>query len=50
VRFRKHGPKQLDDLHILFDTTHVSGASASCPNDISSSESSDEDMDEAQKA
>ena len=29
VRFRKQGPKHLDDLHILFDKVHVSGATAS---------------------
>jgi hypothetical protein len=49
VRFRKQGPKHLDDLHILFDKVHVSGASASCPGDISSDESSDEDVAEVQK-
>ncbi|CAO2209508.1 unnamed protein product, partial [Urochloa humidicola] len=49
VRFRKRGPKHLDDLHLLFDKTHVTGASASCPDDISSSDSSDEDAAGAQK-
>jgi hypothetical protein len=34
----------------LFDKTHVSGASASCPDDIFSIESCDEDMDDAQKS
>ncbi|KAG2641902.1 hypothetical protein PVAP13_2KG218758 [Panicum virgatum] len=28
VRFGKQGPKNLDDLHILFDKFHVSGATA----------------------
>ena len=28
VRFRKQGPKNLDDLHILFDKFHVSSATA----------------------
>ena len=50
MRFRTQGPKHLDDLHILFDKTHVSGASVLCPDDISSDESNDEDMDETQKA
>ena len=49
VRFRKQGPKHLDDLHLLFDKIHVSGASASYPGDISSHESSDDDVSEAQK-
>nr|XP_034586758.1 L10-interacting MYB domain-containing protein-like [Setaria viridis] len=49
VRFRKQGPKHLDDLHILFDKIHVSGASASYPGDISSDESSDDDVSEIQK-
>lgn len=42
VRFRKQGPKHLDDLHMLFDKIHVSGTSASCPGDISSDDSSDD--------
>jgi hypothetical protein len=33
----------------LFKLTHVSGATATCPNDISSSDSSDEDADELPK-
>ncbi|RLM69523.1 uncharacterized protein C2845_PM17G14000 [Panicum miliaceum] len=49
VRFKKQGPKNLDDLHILFDKTHVTGASASCPDDVSSNESSDEDVAEVQR-
>jgi hypothetical protein len=43
VKFRKRGPKYLDDLHLLFEKVHVTGASASCPGDISSSDSSDEE-------
>jgi hypothetical protein len=42
LRFRKRGPKYLDDLHLLFENVHVIGASASCPGDISSNDSSDE--------
>jgi len=34
---------------MLFDKIHVSGASASCPRDISSDDSSDEDVGEIQK-
>ena len=49
MRFRKQGPKHLDDLHLLFDKIHVSGASASYPGDISSDESSDDDASEVQK-
>ena len=49
MRFRKQGSKHLDDLHILFDKIHVSGASASYPGDISSHESSDDDASEVQK-
>jgi hypothetical protein len=43
VKFRKRGPKYLDDLHLLFEKAHVTGASALCPGDISSSDSSDEE-------
>jgi len=46
VRFIKQGPKNFDDLDILFDKFHVSGATATCPDDVSSDESSDEDVDE----
>ena len=46
MRFKKQGPKNLDDLHILFDKFHVNGATATCPDDVSSDESSDEDVDE----
>jgi hypothetical protein len=42
--FRKRGPKHLDDLHLLFDKVHVTGASAFCLGDISSGESSDDDI------
>ncbi|TVU45649.1 hypothetical protein EJB05_05140, partial [Eragrostis curvula] len=50
VRFKKQGPKYLEDLHILFEKVHVTGASASCPGDVSSTESSDEDVTEVQKS
>ncbi|TVT97223.1 hypothetical protein EJB05_57531, partial [Eragrostis curvula] len=40
VRFKKQGPKYLEDLHLLFEKVHVTGASASCPGDVSSAESS----------
>lgn len=43
MKFRKQGPKFLDDMHYLFGKAHVSGSSASCPGDISSDDSSDED-------
>ena len=49
MKFRKQGPKHLDDLHILFEKVHVSGASASCPGDISSDESNDDDVEEVQR-
>jgi hypothetical protein len=50
VKFRKQEPKHLDDLHILFDKIHVTGASVSCPGDISSSdESSAEDVSVVKK-
>ena len=49
MRFRKQGPKNLDDLHI-FDKFHVSGATATCPDDVSSDESSDEDVTEVQRS
>ncbi|ONM41508.1 L10-interacting MYB domain-containing protein-like [Zea mays] len=44
VRFRKHGPKHLDDLHFLFDKVHVTGATAMCPGDVSSCDSSSDDV------
>jgi hypothetical protein len=50
VRFSKQRPKHLEDLHILFDKTHGSGATASCPDDISSFESNDEDVVEVKKS
>nr|TKV96148.1 hypothetical protein SEVIR_9G410300v2 [Setaria viridis] len=50
VKFRKRGPKFLDDLHILFGKAHVSGSSASYPGDISSNEASDEDVEEVPKS
>ena len=34
----------FDDLHILFDKTHVSGASPWCPRDIPTDESNDDDV------
>ena len=46
MRFIKQGLKNFDDLDILFDKFHVSGATATCPDDVSSDESSDEDVDE----
>lgn len=49
MKFRKQGPKFLDDLHILFGKAHVSGSFASCPGDISSDEASHEDVDEVPK-
>ncbi|KAG2578779.1 hypothetical protein PVAP13_6NG112100 [Panicum virgatum] len=44
VKFRKQGPKFLDDLHIIFGKSHINGASASCPEDISSDEAGDDDV------
>ncbi|KAG2561060.1 hypothetical protein PVAP13_8KG108303 [Panicum virgatum] len=49
VKFRKQGPKFLDDLHIIFGKSHVSGASAPCSGDISSDEEGDDDMLEVPK-
>lgn len=49
MKFRKQGPKHLDDLHIIFEKVLVTGASASCPGDISSDDSSDDDVAEVQK-
>jgi hypothetical protein len=49
VRFRKQGPKHLNDLHILFDKIHVTNAHASCPGDVSSDDSSDDDVTEVKK-
>jgi hypothetical protein len=44
VRFRKRGPKYLDDLHFLFDKVHVTGATAFYSGDISSGDSSSDDV------
>jgi len=49
VRFRKQGPKYLDDLNLIFGKVHVIGATTSCPEDISSDEASDEDVAEVSK-
>ena len=48
MRFKDKGPKHLYDLHMLFDKVHVIGASASCPGDISSGESSDDNIAEVE--
>ena len=40
---------RIDDLHIIFGKSHVSGASASCPGDISSDEEGDDDVLEVPK-
>jgi hypothetical protein len=48
VRFRKQGPKYLDDLDLIFGKVHVTGATAAGPGDISSDES-DEDVAEVPK-
>ena len=49
VSFRKQGPKYLDDLDLIFGKVHVTGATASCPGDISFDEASDEDVAEVPK-
>ena len=49
MRFRKQGPKYLDDLNLIFGKVHVIGATTSCPEDISSDEASDEDVAEVPK-
>ncbi|RLN28547.1 hypothetical protein C2845_PM05G17810 [Panicum miliaceum] len=49
VKFRKQGSKFIDDLHFIFGKSHVSGASASYLEDISSDEASDEDVAEVPK-
>jgi len=49
VRFRKQGPKYLDDLDLIFGKVYVTGATASCPGDISSDEASDEFVVEVPK-
>ncbi|CAD6335647.1 unnamed protein product [Miscanthus lutarioriparius] len=49
VRFRKQGPKYLDDLDLIFGKAHVIGATASYHEDISSDEASDEDVAEVPK-
>jgi len=42
LKFKREGPKHLEDLHVIFHKVHVTGASASCAGDISSHESSDD--------
>src|SRR4051812_26598134 len=42
LKFKRQGPNHLEDLHVIFDKVHVTGASASCAGDISSDESSDD--------
>jgi hypothetical protein len=49
VKFRKEGPKFLEDLHFIFGQSDVSGASTSCPRDISSDEEGDKDVAEIPK-
>ncbi|KAI4980788.1 hypothetical protein ZWY2020_021273 [Hordeum vulgare] len=42
LKFNWPSPKHLEDLHVIFDKVCVTGASASCAEDISSDESSDD--------
>ncbi|KAF0910017.1 hypothetical protein E2562_001259 [Oryza meyeriana var. granulata] len=49
VKFRKNGPKFLEDMHIIFGKAHVDGSTAACPGDISSNDTSDEDVAEVAK-
>ena len=49
MKFRKHGPKHIEDLDVLFDKAHVNEATASCPGDVSFGESSDDDVVEVAK-
>ena len=50
MKFRKQGPKNLEDLYMLFNKVYITGASATCLGDISSSGSSDEDVVEVEKS
>jgi hypothetical protein len=43
LKFWKQGPKFFDDMHYVFGKAHVSGSSASYPEDILSDNASDED-------
>ena len=49
MRFRKQGPKNLDDLHI-FDKFHASGATATCPEDVAEVQRSPEDTAALEKS
>jgi hypothetical protein len=44
VKFQNRGLKHLDDLHLLFDKVHNTRATVSCLGDVSSGESSDDDV------
>jgi hypothetical protein len=44
VQFRRRGPDNLEAMHIMFGSAHVTGASASIPGDLSDNCSDDEAM------
>lgn len=49
VKFRKQGSKRLDDLHVLFDKTHVNRTIATSAANIFSDDSSEVDAVEIPK-
>jgi hypothetical protein len=49
VQFKKCGPANLESLHIMFGSAHVTGASATIPGDFSAN-STDDDVQEIQRS
>lgn len=49
MQFRKCGPANLESLHIMFGSAHVTGASATLPGDFCAN-STDDDVQEIQRS
>jgi hypothetical protein len=48
VQFRKCGPANLESLHTMFGSAHVTGATASTPKNLSDDSSDDEEVREVE--
>jgi hypothetical protein len=48
AQFRKCGPANLESMHIMFESAHVTGATASTPENLSNDCSDDEEVHEVE--
>jgi hypothetical protein len=48
AQFRKCGPPNLESMHIMFGSAHVTGATASTPGNLSDDCSDDEEVHEVE--